>query len=303
MKDKKSIAISILDAKNKQEVLEKISLANKQIENIDIEERFYNIVHLDVMDNRFVPNSGVELDCIFNVKKHNLFADVHLMVEKPLEEGFIDKAIEYGADSITIHYEIENFFDTIKYLNSQSVEVGVAIKPDTDIKCLKPYYEYFDKILIMTVEPGYGGQKYMEKCNAKIIEANATFEGKKIEIDGGVNEETIKFGIQNNVSTFVLGNAIINSKNYYNSLLKFNIIKGIEELEKKLNNNTSIADIRKLAIKYTKIGCNFEVINFFLLSKYESYRSFINFVLAEIIEQNKNDEKKLNLIKDNLLKK
>lgn len=297
----KNIAISILDAKDKNDTLKKIYDASMKIAQMKFENCFNSIIHLDVMDNKFVPNTGIDLECILAAKKYNFFTGLHLMVESPIDDGFIDKALEYGVDSITVHYEINDFENVIKYLSSKNVEVGVAVKPDTDISLLKQYEEYFDKILIMTVEPGFGGQKYINKCNEKIkLAATSMFKDKKIEIDGGVNEETIKFGLRNNVNTFVVGNAFIHSDDYYETLLKFNIIKDIEELFSKSNTKDLILAIREISKKYVKIGCDFEIISFLMNSKYEEYRSLGNFMISEIVEQNKENKELLGKIKENL---
>lgn len=297
----KNIAISILDAEDKNDTLKKIYDASMKIAQMKFENCFNSIIHLDVMDNKFVPNTGIDLECILAAKKYNFFTDLHLMVESPIDDGFIDKALEYGVDSITVHYEINDFENVIKYLSSKNVEVGVAVKPDTDISLLKQYEEYFDKILIMTVEPGFGGQKYINKCNEKIkLAATSMFKDKKIEIDGGVNEETIKFGLRNNVNTFVLGNAFIHSDDYYETLLKFNIIKDIEELFSKSNTKDLILAIREISKKYVNIGCDFEIVSFLMNSKYEEYRSLGNFMISEIVEQNKENKELLGKIKENL---
>lgn len=301
MENVKNIAISILDAKDKNETLKKIYDVTTKLNQLNLKKSFRSIIHLDVMDNKFVPNTGIYLECILDAKKYNFFTDLHLMVESPIGDGFIDKALEYGVDSITVHYEINEFENVIKYLSSKNVEVGVAVKPDTDISVLKQYEEYFDKILIMTVEPGFGGQKYINKCNEKIkLAATSMFKDKKIEIDGGVNEETIKFGLRNNVNTFVVGNAFIHSDDYYETLLKFNIIKDIEELFSKSNTKDLILAIREISKKYVKIGCEFEIISFLMNSKYEEYRSLGNFMISEIVEQNKENKELLGKIKENL---
>jgi len=165
-----NISVSILDAKDKKAFLEILVKENEKIKKIS-DKIFEIIVHFDVMDNKFVPNTGVDLECIKIAKELGMYADVHLMVEKPFEDGYIDKAFALGADRISIHYEIENFEKQLNYLNTLDVKVGVVVKPNTDVSVLEKYKDKFSNLLIMTVEPGYGGQKYIKEMNKKIQKA------------------------------------------------------------------------------------------------------------------------------------
>lgn len=176
-----NIAVSFLDSKNVLELFDKIKDLGVWI-------------HFDVMDNKFVPNSGVDMKYIKTAKNLGLYADVHLMVENPIGDRYVYDAIEYGANSITIHKEIENFDAVLNRLNELKKEhgfkIGVSLKPNTDICVLKDYESMFDQILLMSVEPGFGGQKYIESTNDKIKEAKKLYKGKIIQVDGGVNFNT-----------------------------------------------------------------------------------------------------------------
>ena len=217
----KSVAISVLNAKDKEAVIKKISEAREKLSSNKLNNGFDILVHLDIMDGKFVSQHGIDLELIKSVKENNLYADVHLMVEGPLKSGFIDRAISLGADAITVHYEAEGFKEALEYLSKADVKVGVAIKPDTDVEVLKKYEAKIDNILIMTVEPGLGGQPYIEKMNEKIAKAKAIFKDKSVEIDGGVNEATIEFGLKNGVDTFVIGNAITSKDNLCDEIEKY----------------------------------------------------------------------------------
>ncbi|MDD2376233.1 MAG: ribulose-phosphate 3-epimerase [Clostridia bacterium] len=232
----KTISISILNIEDLDSFL--ISLDEFRKEN-----KFDNIsIHFDVMDGDFVPNIGISLDSIKLVKKYNFFVDVHLMCSNPKE--YIDKAISLGADNITIHYEIENIYKNLKYLNivkndlrikNKELSIGLSIKPGTDIKKIFNYSCMCDVILLMSVEPGLGGQKYMNKVNKKI---EIAIDMKKIvQIDGGINDITIIKPNNLGVSSFVIGSYI--TKNI--SDISEKIIK-IEDIinDKRGNNGRNI---------------------------------------------------------------
>lgn len=187
-------------------------------------------VHLDIMDGKFVKPLGVKLDIVQSVKQNNLFCDVHLMVSKPLEDGYISKALGSGADSITIHYEIEEFERVLRFLlleknkrmhEGRNLEIGVAINPKTSVDVLTRFYKLIDKVLVMSVEPGYGGQKYIESTDMKIDKIKKQF-GIKVEVDGGINKEIIKKDVMKYVDDFVIGSYITGSDNMKD---RINLIK------------------------------------------------------------------------------
>ena len=182
------------------------------------------------MDGKFVKSLGVKLDIAQSVKQNNLFCDVHLMVSKPLEDGYISKALGLGADSITIHYEIEEFERVLRFLlleknkrmhEGRNLEIGVAINPKTSIDVLTRFYKLIDKVLVMSVEPGYGGQKYIESTDMKIDKIKKQF-GIKVEVDGGINKEIIKKDVMKYVDDFVIGSYITGSDNMKD---RINLIK------------------------------------------------------------------------------
>ena len=155
-------------------------------------------IHFDVMDGHFVPNISFGPD-IFNAFRRNssLFMDVHLMVTNPIFIG--DMFIKSGADGITFHYEscddIKQCLDTIVFFKKQHVKVGISIKPKTSIESIIPVLKYVDLVLVMSVEPGFGGQKFMEEALDKINYLNNIRKENAytylIEVDGGINDRNI----------------------------------------------------------------------------------------------------------------
>jgi len=207
----KKICLSILNVEDekKEEIINKVK-------NEDI------YIHFDIMDKKFVKPSGVKLEYIKLAKKYSKYADVHLMVSNPKNDNYVDDAINYGANCISIHYEIENFEENLNYLINKKEElkrektdlsIGLALKPDTDIRVIEKYKNDIDKILIMSVEPGYGGQKYIENTDLKIKEAKKNYKNLTIEVDGGINLEIIKNHNLKDVQEFVIGNYLVSSEN------------------------------------------------------------------------------------------
>lgn len=307
----KNIAISILDSKNKSDFIDVISKVSKKINNIKLSsiDFFDVIIHYDVMDNKFVKNIGVDIEDIKIAKKHNLYTDVHLMVKYPLEDKYIKKALDYGANSITIHYEIDNFEETLKYLYDKKQDlknkdfdltIGVSIKPNTDVGVLKAYEKYFDKILLMSVEPGLGGQKYIEYTNEKIKFAQKIYKEKIIQVDGGINYKNLEKIYRTNIDSMVIGSDIskISSRedSIFNRLFLYNLIKLNEDLPKDSNvefdrkllslskSNDVLLGIkvpktRKLSNKVYKYT-NFDILNYFISSSYHEYRRFAIFCIS-----------------------
>lgn len=176
------LSVSILNAKDKKQMI--IMLNNTDI----------SYIHLDVMDGKFVekkfllPEEIIELSKISEKK-----LDVHLMVDNPVEyiETIKDLSnIEY----ITIHLEIDKDIKSIlSTIKSYGYKTGLSIKPDTDIRTLLPYIDDLDLILLMTVEPGLGGQSFIKSSISRLVELKKLINNKtKLEVDGGINDETIK---------------------------------------------------------------------------------------------------------------
>ena len=148
-------------------------------------------LHIDVMDGDFVPSISFGMPVIKSIRKESkLFFDVHLMVTEP--ERYIRDFVECGADSITVHAEAcEDLERTIEQIREAGVKVGVSIKPATPVNDISHMLSDVDMVLIMTVQPGFGGQKYMEECTEKIREVRELIEAENldvdVQVDGGIN--------------------------------------------------------------------------------------------------------------------
>ena len=164
------------------------------------------------MDGIFVPNISFGMPVIASIRKGSrLFFDTHLMITEP--GRYIDDVAKAGADGITIHYEsCDNQLDVIKHIKELGLKAAMAIKPKTSAEVLRPYLPYIDMILVMTVEPGFGGQKFIEHSVEKVRELRALIEraGSKalIEVDGGVNLETGARLVEAGADVLVAGNAV-----------------------------------------------------------------------------------------------
>ncbi len=312
-----NLSISILNVENVVEFLDKLKEYEKKIYKSKVDNLFDITIHFDVMDNMFVPNNGIDIDKIKIVGEKDFIVDTHLMVSKPIEDGYIDKVLEYGCRDITIHYEIDNFNSALKYLIEKKnyykgdLRIGVSIKPQTDISCLDKYIEYIDKILVMSVEPGFGGQKYIENTTDKLDELKRRFENKFIQVDGGINENTIIYPIRENIDSIVVGSYLTkNTSELYDRLCILNIIKCIEELSKEADLNFEkrilqvrengyakydillgirVPILRKLAKSWYNI-VSLNALSYFINSTIHDYRRFAIFCLCNIVNKNNRNE-------------
>ena len=148
-------------------------------------------LHLDVMDGQFVPNISFGPDFIKALRPHSKAVfDTHLMIKDPLR--FVDAFADAGSDVITVHIEsCDNFRETLEYIRSKGIKAGAVIKPATPVSALKEYLPLIDMIIIMSVEPGFGGQSFIPASLDKLREAGAMIEESgcdiDLEVDGGVN--------------------------------------------------------------------------------------------------------------------
>ena len=166
-------------------------------------------LHIDVMDGIFVPNISYGA-CVYKSLRtlSRLFFDVHLMITEP--ERYIEDFVKAGADGITIHVEAtKDVKGCLEKIKSYGVKTGLALNPETDVSEVMPYLSMVDMILVMSVHPGYGGQKYIEDVNEKI-----TFLREKcgpdfnIEVDGGINLSNIKKVVGLGANVIVAGSAV-----------------------------------------------------------------------------------------------
>ena len=174
-------------------------------------------LHIDVMDGHFVPNITIGVPVVKSIRKiTKLPLDVHLMIENP--EKYIIPFAEAGADILTFHYEAaKNPKDILIKIRENGMKAGISIKPNTPANVLDGLYEYVDLILVMTVEPGFGGQKFMEDCAKKLLHYK-DLKNIYLEVDGGINDQTAKIAVQNGANVLVAGNYIYKSDNITTSI-------------------------------------------------------------------------------------
>ncbi len=190
------------------------SFSNIERVILDLNQSKAEYIHFDVMDGDFVPNLTFGPKFISNVRKFsNKVFDVHLMINRV--EKFLDNYVEAGADIISFHLEInENIENIIKKIKKKGIKCGLAIKPNTSWSEIKPYLQYIDQIIIMTVEPGFGGQKFMNDQIDKIKNISTHIKLNSlnidIEIDGGINFETGKICVEAGANILVAGSFLFN---------------------------------------------------------------------------------------------
>ena len=181
---------------------------------LDLNQSKAEYIHFDVMDGDFVPNLTFGPKFISNVRKFsNKVFDVHLMINRV--EKFLDDYIRAGSDIITFHIEInEDIENIIKKIKAKGIKCGLAIKPKTSWSKIQPYLQHIDQVIIMTVEPGFGGQEFMNDQVNKIknisnyIKLNNLRVG--IEIDGGINFETGQTCVEAGANILVAGSFLFN---------------------------------------------------------------------------------------------
>ena len=185
--------------------------------------------HFDVMDGMFVPNISFGIPVLTSVRKFTKkILDVHLMVEAP--ERYVDKFIDAGADILTVHAEAcDCLSQTMEKIHGRGKRAGIAIKPHTDINVLEPYFGVADMFLVMTVEPGFGGQKYMDICTEKIRTLRAGLRERgldtDIQVDGGITRENVKTVLDAGANVIVMGSSVFDgditeNTGYFSRLFK-----------------------------------------------------------------------------------
>lgn len=182
-----------------------------------VEKAGVEYLHIDVMDGEFVPNITIGAPVVKAIRKcSKLVFDVHLMIIKP--ERHIDDFVKAGADIITIHSEAtDNLGAVLAQIKKAGVKPSVSVKPNTPVETIFPYLEALDMVLIMTVEPGFGGQSFIVEMYDKIKKLRAEIDKRglqtEIEIDGGANLGNINEIIKSGVDVVVAGSAIFCSEN------------------------------------------------------------------------------------------
>lgn len=186
--------------------------ANLERELKKCEDGGADLIHLDVMDGHFVPNISIGAPVIAAMKKVcNIPFDVHLMISDPY--FYIDDFVKAGADIITFHAECDSDISkTIDKIIASGCKAALAVKPGTDIEAVYPYLDRLSMVLVMTVEPGFGGQSFMESTMPKIEKLRAKCPSLDIQVDGGINANTVKIAGKAGANVMVAGSAVFNSE-------------------------------------------------------------------------------------------
>lgn len=174
-------------------------------------------VHVDVMDGLFVPNITIGIPVVAAIRKiTDLPLDVHLMIDRPLR--YVDEFCKAGSDILTIHVEAdteENTLAALKRIRENGVKAAISVKPKTPAEVVLPYLPYCDLILVMTVEPGFGGQSFMADMMPKLKQIRSYIDAQnpscELEVDGGINEKTAMLCRENGANVLVAGSAYFKS--------------------------------------------------------------------------------------------
>ena len=199
-----------------------ISILDCDFNNLEYEINRINnsnsdLIHIDIMDGKFVPNNTLEK---FDMNKISKYSDknfdVHLMVENP--EDYISSFITPLTDYISIHLESKGIDQSLKSIKENGIKCGLAINPDTKIQKLYPFLEIIDMVIIMSVFPGKGGQKFIENTYDKVETLRNHDKNIDISVDGGVGSSNSKTLISKGASTLVSGSYLMKSDNINNSI-------------------------------------------------------------------------------------
>ena len=170
-------------------------------------------VHVDVMDGIFVPNITIGIPVVAAIRRiTDLPLDVHLMIDRPIR--YVDDFCKAGSDILTIHTEAdteENTLNALKRIHENGVKAAISVKPKTSAEAVLPFLPFCDLILVMTVEPGFGGQSFMEDMMPKLKKIRGYIDAQnpscELEVDGGVNKETAMICRENGANVLVAGSA------------------------------------------------------------------------------------------------
>jgi len=185
-----------------------MSKVNQEIKEV---EKYANLIHVDIMDGIFVPPITIDSDFVKTIKT-KVPLDVHLMVHEP-SNSYLKGFIDAGASSITIHEEAcKNPASQIGFIRQNKIKSAISIKPKTSLDKIKKYLNMVDMVLIMTVEPGWAGQKFIQEAMPKVKELRKLKPGLDIEVDGGINPLTAITAYEHGANVFVAGTSIFGQR-------------------------------------------------------------------------------------------
>ena len=193
-----------------------------------VEKAGADLIHVDVMDGRYVPNITIGPGVVASLRKTtSLPFDVHLMIEEP--DRYVDAFVEAGSDIVTVHAEaVIHLHRTVHYIKGKGIKAGVSLNPSTPLSCIEEILPDIDVLLIMTVNPGFGGQKFITGMLPKIRRAKELARSRglepAIEVDGGVTTENIGSLAEAGADIFVAGAAVFGSPSYSEAITR---MKGI----------------------------------------------------------------------------
>lgn len=193
-------------------------------ETLLVENSGADLIHIDVMDGHFVPNITIGPAIVSSLRKvTDLPFDVHLMIENP--EKFIEAFAAAGSDMITVHVEAaDHLHRTVALIKERGIKAGVSLNPATPLSMIEQVIEDVDMLLLMTVNPGFGGQKFIENMLPKIKKArdviNSIAPGVLLEVDGGVTLDNIKTIAEAGTDIFVAGSSVFGSADYRETIVK-----------------------------------------------------------------------------------
>ena len=181
-----------------------LSRVNEEIKEV---EKFADLIHVDIMDGVFVPPTTVDAKFVRAIKT-KIPLDVHLMVHEP-SDYYLKEFIEAGTNSITIHEEAcKNPLKQIGFIRKNKIKAAISVKPNTTLDKIQKYLDFVDMVLIMTVEPGWAGQKFIESTMPKVIELRKLKPNLDIEVDGGINPYTARAALDAGANIFVAGSSV-----------------------------------------------------------------------------------------------
>ena len=184
-----------------------------------------DMLHIDVMDGHFVPNITLGAPIVKCIRKSSTLPfDVHLMISDPYK--YIPDFVNAGSDIITFHAEADSDIEkTIDLILASGKKAGLSVKPKTPVEAVYPYLDMLSMVLVMTVEPGFGGQSFMEDMMPKVSAVRTEIDRRgldvDIQVDGGINKDTISIAAKAGANVFVSGNAIFSSDNAEKTIADF----------------------------------------------------------------------------------